>query len=180
MEMFYFEVPMTEKESDIQNTPNPQQNNVGVNSDRKQSKLLLILFLVFVVFVVMVFVSQDKEPINWNEDYQAGVELAKQENKPILLAFHKRGSEYSINTFNDTYKNSKVQKFVKENFIPILIDNDKQPMIRNKYNVNYNVVHIVVNPNKDKQYQSRLGYDPPGLFIVEIKKLMKQADLPVE
>jgi hypothetical protein len=180
MEILSFEVPMTEKESDIQNTPKPQQNDVGVNSDRKQSKPLLKLFLVFVVFVVVVFLLQDRDQINWILDYDSGIDLAKKENKPVLLAFHQKGSRFSILAFDDTYKDAKVKEFVERNFIPILIYQEKQPDLARKYDVNYSLVHLVIKPDSDERYGPRLGHDRPDMFIVEMKKLMKQADLSIE
>ena len=139
---------------------------------KKPHRSLWVLFLVFFVFVTVVFLTQHKESINWIEDYDAGIELAKKQNKPVLLAFYKLHTRFSSDTFQNTYNNPDVKKYVEENFVPILIDVDKQPEIAGRYGVNYYPAHFVKWPDSNDLFGPRLGYDPPGLFISEMKNLL--------
>ncbi|TFG48040.1 MAG: thioredoxin family protein [Candidatus Brocadiia bacterium] len=171
---------MMENDSDIQGNSNPGQNEVTSYTEKKGSMPVWKLFLVFMGIVILVLIRQDREPINWIEDYQQGVELAKKENKPVLLAFHKRGDNMSNATINDTYNNPKVKQFIRKNFIPIKIDIDNHPELVKKYNVGYSVVHIVQKPSSDEFFGPRLGYDPPALFINKMTELLQKAGLPVK
>lgn len=147
---------------------------------RKQSRALWIIFLVFFVLVAIVFLTQRKTPIDWIEDYEAGFKLARQQNKPVLLAFYKINTRYSLEISRNTYNNPEVKKYVEANFIPILIDVDKQPEIAERYNVTYYPAHYIKRPDSNELFGPRLGYDPPQLFIREIKALLEKLELSGE
>jgi thioredoxin-related protein len=116
---------------------------------RKQSRSLWIIILLFIIFVVIVFLTQNKEQIDW-KDYQTGIELAKQQNKPALLCFFKEGTRFSSDMWQDVYSRPDVKKYVEANFVPILIDVDKQPEIAKRYNVTYYPTHYVEHPNTNQ------------------------------
>ena len=87
--------------------------------------------------------------------------------------------EYVIFDLNKVESNNytldpDVKKFVERNFIPILIDVDKQPEIAGHYNINYYPTHYVKQPDSDDTFGPRVGYDPPALFIKELKKLLQK------
>jgi len=147
---------------------------------QKPTRAIGIIFLAFIIFVVIVFLTQREDSINWVEDYHKGTQLAKQQNKPVLLAFYKKFTRMSTDTWNDTYKNPKVKEFVETNFVPILIDVDKQPDIAKKYNINYYPTHYVKRADSDRLFGPRMGYDPPTLFISELKKLLKKMNETTE
>jgi hypothetical protein len=140
-----------------------QADNHDVSTDRtpkeappsagkKQSRALWIIILVFIIFVVTVFLTENKEDPTewWNKDYHAGIELAKQQNKPALLCFFKQGTRFSSDMWQDVYSRSDVKKYVEANFIPILIDVDKQPELAKRYNITYYPTHYVENPNTNQ------------------------------
>ena len=141
---------------------------------QKRSGGLWILFLAFFVFIAVVFLTQRKETIDWVEDYQAAVKLAKQHNKPLLLAFYKQFTPMSTSMLQNTYNNPKVKKYVEANFIPVLIDVDKHPDIARRYNVDYYPTHYIKPPDSDRLFGPRQGYDSPSLFIEELGRLLGQ------
>jgi thioredoxin-related protein len=154
--------------------PAPEPKETSAATEKKSSRSLLIIFLIFAGFLAIVFLTQRKEPIDWIEDYEAGLESAKQQNKPVLLAFYKQFTTMSTSAFNDTYKDPEVKKFVEQNFVPILIDVDKHPELAEKYDITYYPTHYVKRPDGDELFGPRLGYDPPALFIKELKRLLRQ------
>ena len=181
MKEFCLEVPMAEKEFNNQDASARQvPQNAPPSGQKKQSRALWILLLVFFAFVATVFLTQHRDTIDWVEDYEAGIKLAKQQNKPVLLAFYKQFTPMSTDTFQNTYNNPDVIKYVEANFIPILIDVDKHPEIAKRYNIGYYPTHYVRQPDSDQLFGPRLGYDPPGLFIVEMKNLLKKMELSGE
>jgi len=150
----------------------PQEPTTPVKN--KQSRSLLVIFVIFIALVTMVLLTQKKESINWIKDYNLGIELAKKQNKPILLAFYKPNTPMCTDTFNDTYKNPKVKEFVETNFIPILINVDENPEIARLYKVDYYPTHYIKSLNSDKLLGPRFGYDPPGLFINVINEFLEE------
>jgi thioredoxin-related protein len=166
---------MTDEKLSHQETPTPARpKNINVSTKKKTSRSLLIVSLVFVAFVAIVFLTQHKEAIAWTEDYQAGLELAKQQKKPVLLVFYKQFTIYTTRAFNDTYKNPDVKKLVEQNFIPILIDVDKQPDLATLYKIDYYPTIYIKRPDSDKIFGPMIGYDPPVLFIKKLKGLLEE------
>lgn len=117
---------------------------------KKQSRALWIIILVFIIFVVIVFLNENRESIAWVEDYHAGIELAKQQNKPALLCFFKQYTHYSSSMWQNLYNKPDVKKYIEANFVPILIDVDKQPEIARRYKVTYYPTHYVENPSTNQ------------------------------
>ncbi|MDD5063941.1 MAG: DUF255 domain-containing protein [Phycisphaerae bacterium] len=129
-------------------TPNQSSSPVG----QKHSRSLWIIILVFAIFVVAVFLTENKgDPTSWWEkDYHTGIKLAKQQNKPALICFFRQGTRFSSDMWQGVYNKPDVQKYVVANFIPILIDVDKQPELAKRYNVTYYPTHYVENPNTNQ------------------------------
>lgn len=119
---------------------------------KKRSRSLWIIILVFAIFVVAVFLTENKEdPTSWWEtDYHTGIKLAKRQNKPALLCFFKQGTRFTSDMFQDVYSKPNVKKYVLANFVPILIDVDKQPEIAKKYNITYYPTHYVEYPDTNQ------------------------------
>jgi len=140
-------------------------------SEQKKSRGGWIFILIAVVVIIVIVTTQQKESIKWN-DYKNGIELAKQQNKPILLSFMKSDVQFCIQTKRDTYTSDKVIKFVADNFIPIQVDVDKNRDLANQYQINYYPTHIIKFVDDDN-IRTAMGYDPPGLFI---KKLQRALD----
>ena len=164
---------------------NEKQADVKLDSDQalpaehkvspKSNRPLLIIIGVFIVLVIMVFVLNKQSSINWIKDYDKAVQMAKQQNKPMLLDFYKPNAPMVTFEFNNTYNNADVKQFVEANFIPVLINVDEQPDLARKFHINYYPTHYVKNPDSEKLFGPRLGADPPGLFIEEMTKLLNRA-----
>jgi len=120
------------------------------STGKKQSRVLWIIIPVFIIFVVIVFLTERREPIAWVKDYHAGIELAKRQNKPALLCFFKQGTRFSSDMWQNIYNKPYVKEYVEANFVPILIDVDKQPEIARRYNVTYYPTHYVEHPNTNQ------------------------------
>lgn len=168
---------MTKEESDNQDTSSQQSpQNIPDVGGEKKSMALWVVLLVFFSFVFIVFITGRKGMISWVEDYEAGIKQARQEDKPILLAFYKLNTRFSTDTWDNTYCDSKVIEYVEANFIPILIDVDKQPEIAKRYKVDYYPTHYIKRPNSDKLFGPMIGYDPPALFVKKLKRLLEEME----
>lgn len=167
---------MAEKKFNNDDPSTPKMpENISQPSEKKHLRPLLILFLVFFAIVVIVFLSHHRDTINWVEDYDAGVNMAKQQNKPILLAFHKQNISFCQVMEQYVYNNSEAIKYVEANFIPILIDVDKQPEIARQYDLSYYPTYYVKYPNSDKLSDPLVGCHPrPSLFIERIDHLLNK------
>jgi len=169
---------MAEKESNNHDVSSQQVSENAPSSDkRKQYRALWILLIVFFAFVVAVFLFQRRDTIHWIEDYDAGIGLAKQQNKPVLLAIYKVHNRFCSLMSQNTYNNRDVIEYVQANFIPVLIDVDKQPEIAKRYKANSYPAHYIKRPDSDELFGPRLGYDPPSLFIKELRDLLERMEM---
>jgi hypothetical protein len=142
---------------------------------QKSNRSLLIIIGIFIVLVIMVFALHKHTSINWLTDYDEAVKMARQQKKPMLLAFYKPNEPMVTDTFNNTYNDPAVKQFVEANFIPVLINVLEQPDLAGKFHINYYPTHYVKNPDSEKLFGPRLGWDPPSLFIEEMTKLLNRS-----
>ncbi|MCJ7692716.1 MAG: hypothetical protein MUO22_04815, partial [Sedimentisphaerales bacterium] len=105
---------MTENKTNNHVIPGKQaQDEVPAPGQKKRPRSLWILFLAFIVFVLMVFIFQKRDSIDWVEDYQAGLEMARQQSKPVLLAFYKVNTPMSTQIWQNTYNNPAAIEYVE-------------------------------------------------------------------
>lgn len=152
----------------------------GQKMPPKSNHPLLIIVAIFIALVIMVFVFHKNTSINWITDYDKAVQMARQQNKPMLLAFYRPNEPMVTDTFNNTYNNPDVKQFVEDNFIPVLVNVDEQPDLAKKFHINYYPTHYVKNPDNEKPFGPRLGWDPPHLFIEEMTKLLNRSNLSIK
>jgi hypothetical protein len=143
---------------------------------KKQSRSLWIIILVFIIFVVTVFLTENKgDPTDWwIKDYQAGIELAKQQHKPALICFYKQGTHFSSDMWQKVYNKPDVKKYVLAHYIPILIDVDKQPELAKRYNVTYYPTHYIENPDTNQTDGPFLGANRLFDFIKKPRNYTSQ------
>lgn len=167
-----------QKQQNNQPPDAPLAESTGPAPSRKKprSRLVWILPLLFLAMVIKVSLSPRLRPLEWVTDYAAGIEMAKQQNKPVLLAFYKADMRMCRDMWNDTYKDQGAIDFVEQNFIPILIDIDKEPALAKQYEISYYPTHLVKPPGKDEIIGTMLGHDPPALFIRKFTKFLERID----
>ncbi len=167
---------MTEKSLNSQDSPMQGESCKSVPvGGKKHHRALWVIFLVFFVFVAITFLTRDTDTIDWVENYQAGIKLAEQQNKPVLLAFYNKNISYCWAMDQYVYNNPEVIKYAEADFIPILIDVDKQPEIVKQYNIGYYPTHYVGYPdgNELKLSEPIIGCVPnPRLFIERVAHLL--------
>jgi len=72
--------------------------------------------------------------VNWQEWNKETFELAKKQNKPILLDIHGVWCHWCHVMDKTSYDDEEVVDLIKKNFIPIKVDTDKRPDINKRYN----------------------------------------------
>jgi hypothetical protein len=171
------EVHMTDND-DASGRRTPKESTLSTGE--KQSPMLWIIILVLIPSLLFTFALVKKyykgDPTNWwKKDYNAGIELAKQQNKPALLCFVKQGTRFTSDMWQDVYSKPNVKKYVLDNFVPILIDVDKQPEIAKRYNVTYYPTHYVEDPNTNQRDGPFNGAHRLFEFIKKPRKFTKES-----
>lgn len=165
---------MEQEPGDNKNTSMSDKSSANQRTEKTSKRPLLMILGIFVVLVIIVFLTQKKASISWVTDYDTAVQMARQQNKPMLLAFYRPNEPMVTDTFNNTYRNPDVKKFVESNFVPVLINTDEKPDLARKFKINYYPTHYVKHPDNNELFGPRLGWDPPKLFINEITKLLNR------
>jgi len=167
-------------ENEFNNTDLP--NQPGENRDpaakanmpaQTNSKAKWIIPCVFISFVTIVFLTQRTAELNWIEDYQAGVEQAKKENKPLLMFFYENRyfGRFTKPMFENTFTDPETVEFIHDNFIPILVDVKKQPDIAEHFKYDYDPTSLVVLPETEEVVQISSGW-LPGSYIDWMQKAL--------
>ncbi len=154
---------------------NTKPNNQNMQKKNNSRKSLLVILVVFAAFVTIVIINHKKNSIDWIKDYQTGLELAKKQNKPMLIAFHQKFAPFSTLINQNTYPDKRVIKYIEDNFIPIYIDVDKQPETAKLFNVGYYPTHYIKYHDSEKLIGPHIGHDTPKVFIEKLERLLNEA-----
>lgn len=88
----------------------------------------------------------DAVQIPWTDDYQAGLARAKSENKPVVLVLYASWCQWSKKYFSETLMDPKI-KAMKDSFVWIKIDSDKNKKYYEQYQQNKFPFTILINPD---------------------------------
>ena len=130
---------------------------------KKSNNFKWIFLIVFFALIVKIILTPKGPELGWF-DYESGIKLAKQENKPILIAFYKIGTKFCREMWSDTYTNKGMIEFIEANFVPIMVDVDKRADLVKEYEVGYYPTHFIKTPDNTEVTKTRRGYDTPGQF----------------
>ena len=75
-------------------------------------KILIYMMLLFTTSVMAT-------EVNWAKDYQSGIKMAKEENKPVLFVISRDTCKYCIILDNTTLSDAKVIKALNKDFIAV-------------------------------------------------------------
>jgi thioredoxin-related protein len=107
------------------------------------------------------------ETINWYT-YNEGITLAKTEGKKVLLFFYSEWCPYCKKMLRETFQDSSVVSYVRENFIAIELDFDKDTKIVSRYGVRI-LPSTFFLIKSGERIGPLLGYIPPDQFLSMLK-----------
>ena len=102
----------------------------------------------------------------WHTDYDAAVEKAKQENKPLLLAFHASWCPPCNKMKKEVYPKPEVIETLGK-FISVMIDSDAQTELARKHRVSGIPAFMIVRAD-GSPVDSFAGFLPPAEFVAKL------------
>ncbi len=85
---------------------------------------------IFMYMMLLFATSLMAAEVSWAKDFQSGLKLAKDQNKPMLFVISRDTCKYCIILKNTTFKDERVVKTLDKNFIAVtawLNENDYVP-----------------------------------------------------
>ncbi len=98
----------------------------------KITTLAILTIFTFLLTIPVPAVSEDT--INW-KSYDEGIALAKEQGKKIVVFFSASWCSYCAKMKKTTFKNDKVIKYLNDNYIPIIVNSDKERELVSSYGV---------------------------------------------
>ncbi|WP_135830170.1 DUF255 domain-containing protein [Halorussus halobius] len=79
--------------------------------------------------------SAEETKVEWREWGEAAFEEARAEDKPVLLSLSATWCAWCHEMDREAYSNPMVAANVNDSFVPVRVDVDRQPRVRERYNV---------------------------------------------
>ncbi|UPW01131.1 DUF255 domain-containing protein [Halorussus gelatinilyticus] len=79
--------------------------------------------------------SAEETKVEWREWGAAAFEEARDEDKPVLLSLSATWCSWCHEMDREAYSNPMVAANVNDSFVPVRVDIDRQPRVRERYNV---------------------------------------------
>lgn len=79
--------------------------------------------------------SAGHQPVQWREWGEAAFELARQQDKPILLDIGAVWCHWCHVMDRESYENEEIARLINEHYIPIKVDRDERPDIDARYQI---------------------------------------------
>ena len=80
---------------------NDQQSGTAATPKKPKSNFKWILLIVFAALIAKVILAPKEPEVAWL-DYESGIKIAKEQDKPILIAFYKAGNRFCNDMWADT------------------------------------------------------------------------------
>ncbi len=100
----------------------------------KSNYIRYIRLLALCLILSMAGVATASDTINWRS-YEEGMVLSKIEKKKVFLHFYADWCGFCRKMANTTFKDSTLITYLNENYMPIMVNTDREPQTAGSYGV---------------------------------------------
>lgn len=131
----------------------------------------VVLAAIAIMVLGSYFNSPDSEEVSgvaitWSHDYHAALEEARQQDKPVLLAFHASWCPPCKAMKQTTYRDPEVVEAAAA-FVPIMIDSDAHRDLARQYDVQGLPTYVIIRPD-GVRIATFAGYRPAADFVAQL------------
>ena len=129
-------------------------------------------FLILLLVSVNLFGIEWSGKINWAMNYDSAINLAKSQNKLIMIDISRTECPPCEYLATKVYTDDEVANYINKNFIPLfyLVDKDNLPVIVENYFMGSTPTILFLEPNGKLVY-SMIGARPPKVFLNILKSV---------
>jgi thioredoxin-related protein len=128
-----------------------------------------IRLLTFGIAICIAGAAPASESINWRS-YQEGMVLGKIEKKKVFLHFYADWCGFCRKMAKDTFQDSTVIVYLNENFIPVMVNTDKDQETAARFGVP-GLPFTVFLTEVGEPIVSVPGYIPPETLMSMLKEI---------
>lgn len=116
--------------------------------------------------------SEGGRPIVWQTDFQAGLDAAKAEGKPVMVDFYADWCHWCDKLDEETYTDAEVQALA-ESFISVKVDADKEQALARQYDASGLPTIVFLSADGAEIHRVR-GFRSASEFVPEMKQALGQ------
>ncbi len=114
----------------------------------------------------------------WLSDFERAVQLAKEQDKKLLVYFSSDHCPYCWQMENYVLVDPEVEKYISDKFIIVSIEvEDMSEELEEKFNVFGTPYIVFYDPKRDKVISELFGSREADDFIAILKKICKKSNL---
>jgi thioredoxin-related protein len=111
------------------------------------------------------------EPV-WIHGYQAGLKLAQQSHRPLLLSFHTPGCSWCAKMDAETFTDPAVVD-LSRNFVCVIVESDMEMEAVRHYNVTEFPTTLLTDP-EGHILAAATGYAPASALLPSLRRIEKR------
>jgi thioredoxin-related protein len=109
----------------------------------------------------------------YSTNYQESLSKAKISNQPLMILFVTTSCPWCKKLENQTLSKEYINSFVQANFIPLILDKEKDSFPKHLEPQVVPTVHFI-NPKNEQSFGQILGYKPHKEFYELLQKAQKR------
>jgi len=128
--------------------------------------------LLFLLFVLNLFAFDWSGKVNWAMSYDLAKQVAKQENKLIMVDVSLSHCPPCRYLATHVYTDEKVANYINKNFVPVfyLADKDSIPLEVSSYFTGTTPTILFIKPNGELYFRM-IGSRPPNVFLSTLQQI---------
>lgn len=122
-------------------------------------------------------VQVEVEKVNWLHDYSKGVHESAACKRPMVIIVGAKWCGYCRKLYEQTLPNPGIISLLNEQFVPVMLDADKEPELTQKLKVQSMPTVIVVSPER-KILRRIAGFKSPAELNAQLTPFKKKLSSP--
>lgn len=115
-----------------------------------------------------------EQKVEWSNDFQGALNIAKNEERNILLVLSKDSCPWCQKLKNETLKDKAVLDLIKKNFVFVLLESPQDSTQISLNNLSSrSVPATILLDSKGREFGRLVGYMGATTYIAEIEALLK-------